>query len=381
VPLIVDAAVAAVCGERSNGAARNAALERNLRRGLADAAGQWFASSPSRASRDLHFRLGRAQVRAGRSLEELMAFYRVAGQAAWRRLSELGPEQGVEPEQLYLLAESGLGLVDELSFCAAAGFTEERGQRTGTAQSRRSELLRELLRDPQPAQEVLRADARAAGVELTPTVAVFVGDAEHWEGFAQAARAYLVLGPSQGEFVGALFDPDGPQARDRLAAVAGGCDAQVALGPVVDCLRIRSSHTQARALLRLIQQGHVASRPLVRADQEQTMLLLASDPDLAGEIVRRRLAPLDSVDGQSRVNLTRTLQAWLRAQGHRKAIAYDLGVHPQTVRYRMARLRDLFGAVLDHPDQRFELELALRLEPLANQDAKFRNATKPGRLE
>jgi hypothetical protein len=40
-------------------------------------------------------------------------------------------------------------------------------------------------------------------------------------------------------------------------------------------------------------------------------------------------------------------------------------VHPQTVRYRMSRLRELFGSALDDPDGRFELELALRVEPYA----------------
>jgi DNA-binding PucR family transcriptional regulator len=37
-------------------------------------------------------------------------------------------------------------------------------------------------------------------------------------------------------------------------------------------------------------------------------------------------------------------------------------VHPQTVRYRLARLRERFGADLDDPDARFELELALRAQ-------------------
>ncbi|MGH2714951.1 MAG: helix-turn-helix domain-containing protein, partial [Thermoleophilaceae bacterium] len=38
--------------------------------------------------------------------------------------------------------------------------------------------------------------------------------------------------------------------------------------------------------------------------------------------------------------------------------------HPQTVRYRLARLRELFGERLDEPDGRFELELALRARRL-----------------
>jgi DNA-binding PucR family transcriptional regulator len=40
--------------------------------------------------------------------------------------------------------------------------------------------------------------------------------------------------------------------------------------------------------------------------------------------------------------------------------ARALGVHPQTVRYRVAQLRELLGRALDDPDQRLLLSLALR---------------------
>jgi DNA-binding PucR family transcriptional regulator len=42
-------------------------------------------------------------------------------------------------------------------------------------------------------------------------------------------------------------------------------------------------------------------------------------------------------------------------------VAERLGIHPQTARYRMARLRELFGDRLEDPDERFWLELALRI--------------------
>jgi DNA-binding PucR family transcriptional regulator len=35
-------------------------------------------------------------------------------------------------------------------------------------------------------------------------------------------------------------------------------------------------------------------------------------------------------------------------------------VHPQTVGYRLAQLRELYGDALDDPQMRFELELVLR---------------------
>lgn len=41
-------------------------------------------------------------------------------------------------------------------------------------------------------------------------------------------------------------------------------------------------------------------------------------------------------------------------------MAAALHVHPQTVRYRLAQLRDIFGEALDDPATRFELSLAVR---------------------
>ncbi|MDX6703089.1 MAG: hypothetical protein QOF26_3315, partial [Baekduia sp.] len=54
-------------------------------------------------------------------------------------------------------------------------------------------------------------------------------------------------------------------------------------------------------------------------------------------------------------------RAWLDEPGQVSRVAERLGVHPQTVRYRMAQLRDLFGERLDDPEARFELALALRV--------------------
>jgi DNA-binding PucR family transcriptional regulator len=62
-----------------------------------------------------------------------------------------------------------------------------------------------------------------------------------------------------------------------------------------------------------------------------------------------------------RARLLDTLAAWLALQRHVPAIAEALHVHPQTVRYRVARLRELLGDALESADGRFELELALRI--------------------
>jgi DNA-binding PucR family transcriptional regulator len=109
-----------------------------------------------------------------------------------------------------------------------------------------------------------------------------------------------------------------------------------------------------------------ASGPLLCTDEHDLALLLSAEPQLAGEICARVLAPLAEVRGATaRTNLEATLAAWLSRPGQRKAVAHELGVHPQTVRYRVGRLRELFGESLEDPERRFELELALRLRRYA----------------
>ncbi|MFC7503165.1 helix-turn-helix domain-containing protein, partial [Nocardioides sp. GCM10030258] len=63
--------------------------------------------------------------------------------------------------------------------------------------------------------------------------------------------------------------------------------------------------------------------------------------------------------------LRETLRAWLLHQGRRDDIAEALFLHPQTIRYRMNQLRDLFGDRLEDPDTVLALTLALGVEEVS----------------
>jgi PucR C-terminal helix-turn-helix domain len=108
---------------------------------------------------------------------------------------------------------------------------------------------------------------------------------------------------------------------------------------------------------------------LLRADEHGLALLLGSDRQLALDVAEHALAPLVEEGERSRERLAETLAAWLRHRGRTAEVARALHVHPQTVRYRLGRLRDLFGDQLEDPDARFELEVALRLAPRLAPDA------------
>ncbi|HEV3053526.1 MAG TPA: helix-turn-helix domain-containing protein, partial [Solirubrobacteraceae bacterium] len=152
-------------------------------------------------------------------------------------------------------------------------------------------------------------------------------------------------------------DPEGPGRRVALAHAVADSGASAALGTTVAWADASISFARARAALALGVDG---SPGLVFARERAGELLLRADPGLAAELAADRLAPLAGLSAGSRTRLTETLRVWLAEQGRLGPVARRLGVHPQTARYRLNRLRELFGSSLDDPDDRFWLELALR---------------------
>ena len=164
----------------------------------------------------------------------------------------------------------------------------------------------------------------------------------------------------------ALVVADGEEAERWLARAATALmlEAPVAIGPTVPAAAAARSATRAVALLDHVTAGALGDRDgqeVVRCDDHEIALLLGAAPELAREVAGRRLAPLATLEPAARERLTATLAAWLADPGRPQAMADRLGLHVQTVRYRLKALRGLFGDALDDPDERFELSLALRV--------------------
>ena len=84
------------------------------------------------------------------------------------------------------------------------------------------------------------------------------------------------------------------------------------------------------------------------------------------------LEPLAQLRPNAALRLELTLRSWLLHQGRRDAVAADLMVHPQTVRYRVTQLRDLYGERLLDPTMIFELVVALGAPDPAATPARVR---------
>jgi PucR-like helix-turn-helix protein len=305
--------------------------------------------------------LGRGEVRAGRSLDVLLAAYRVGARVAWRRFSAGGVAAGLEPQTLYLLAESIFAYIDELSAKSAEGYALEQSAAAGERRAQRQRLARLLLRDPPADPLDVEEIARAAQWRLPQALAALAFPEAESERIAPRLPADAIL-DTVGDLVCALVpDPDRPGLHGQLRHAVGPRHV-AALGPAVAWGDAALSLARARAVLELSAEGAAPDHGMLDAAQHTTALLLRSDRRLVQELARARLAPLTELSSGPRARLTATLAAWLAEQGRLQAVAERLHVHPQTVRYRLGRLRELLGDALDDPQARFELELALRAE-------------------
>ena len=174
------------------------------------------------------------------------------------------------------------------------------------------------------------------------------------------------------DHIGVAFvpDPDGPGRPDALADAVRGIPA--VLGSTVGPDQVARSVARARAAWTLHVEGKLEATScceatvdddecgLARADDHLLTLLLHSDVTLTADLVAQRLEPLRRMTAAARDRAVTTLTAWLDAHGDVAEAATTLHVHPQTVRYRLARLKESFAGALDDPAARLEVALALR---------------------
>lgn len=66
--------------------------------------------------------------------------------------------------------------------------------------------------------------------------------------------------------------------------------------------------------------------------------------------------------------LKKTLEAYLRNEGHLKITADQLNIHPNTIKYRIDKIQDETGFDLTDPEVRLNLIIALRLESFIPKD-------------
>jgi hypothetical protein len=300
--------------------------------------------------------LGRKHALVGYPLEDLLWLYRVGTMACWHQATALYREGRFDDEVLVAVGEAVFSLSHTLAEAATAGYTSETASASTLAQARRFEFLRRLLTGIDLAPGELEVASREFGWDLPERVVVAVASVDPEASFpARSFGSAALVEGAVGEHHVALLPSAGtepPEVRPPSGVT------HVALGPAVDPASARRSYDGAVRLLELADRGVVPRDPVVSAADQWLALLLDCNPHLAADLVDRRLREVVALAERRREPLLETLMVWLTRPGQISAIAEELHVHSQTVRYRIDRLRELVGPSLDDPDARLELLLA-----------------------
>ena len=338
---------------------------------IADPAWPWEPTA--RMFRDI----GRVAAAQGRSLDALHAALRVGARVTWQRLREKAEHIGGDADVLGRIGEAIFRYLDELAAACSAGYAEAKAEFAGETELLKRRLLDLLLSDTPALSESISRLARAAGWRPSRRVAV-VALTDGGRGFPGPLPlpADVLAGLTRREPCLLVPDPDGPgrlrlleaglrgwQAAGRPADGAAGCLA--AIGPAVPLAHANRSLRWARQALALARGGLTCgAEGIVRCDEQLATLVLLADADLAGLLSGQALAPLRRLRPEQADRLAATLLAWLESADNAEIAARQLHVHPQTVRYRLRQLTELFGDRLSDPDARFTLQAALRIRQL-----------------
>ncbi len=317
-------------------------------------------STPRDEAANLFRAIGYREAMDGRSIEVIQAAMRTGARVAWHRLTLKAGRGTLSIETLGAIGEAIFLYIDELSAACAEGYMRAGAEMADEVKRRRGRLLDLLVAEPPAAEEAVAARARAADWALPRTVAAVALEDGGMELLSPlpALPAEVLADMVRKDPCLLVPDPDGS---GRIAAIERGLRGWTgALGPVVPLSQAGSSLRWARQALSLARHGVIPPGcGLVRCDEHLSTLLLFADQKLAQVCAAARLAPLMALKPEQQETLADTLLSWLESAGNARIAARQLHVHPQTVRYRLRHLQELFGEALAQPAARFDLEIAL----------------------
>jgi PucR C-terminal helix-turn-helix domain len=308
-------------------------------------------------SRSVYYDLGRGEFRRGRTLDALLEAYRIGARVAWGEIVAACEAASIDRHAVYQLAENLIAYINELSAASTEGYSAESAAAAEATQASRQELVELLTLSPAADPRTSQAAAHRARYRLPQRLAAVACRSGEPTELAARVGSNAIGARCEGAVCVLMAEPTEHDEARLVKALRGG---DAALGPVVLPEEAARSWSWARQALELLESDAIEARGLVRAEDHLTAIFLREDPTLVAALAARWLAPLQPLPAASRRDLPETLLAWLSRDRDIKRAADDLGCHPNTVRYRLNKLHQIYGATLDDPEAGFELQIALR---------------------
>src|SRR5699024_8162935 len=148
---------------------------------------------------------------------------------------------------------------------------------------------------------------------------------------------------------------------ELVRALPANTTTSVGIGGPVTTSELPTSRREAEESLAVHALRPGRRQALAYDDSWEEILLvrLRGAANAGREPTRGQLADLRAHDTRHGTRLVRTLHAWLRAQGDLGDAAAELGIHRNTVRYRMQRMSTVTDLDLDDADRRVALLIML----------------------
>jgi hypothetical protein len=308
-------------------------------------------------------RSARDRASEGMPLEDLLHAYRLGGRIGWQSIEAAARPE--EREALLVGAELLMDYIDRVSSAVSQAYLEA-SRHLVSEEERRVRAALDALIDPATPLAELRRLAQRAGLELRdeyrPFAATIRGAPAHRHSeLAAALRAQGLLALTEG---------------DRVTGMVAGEEAPLraaASEQVVVAIAEETGRGQLAAALedmrRLADLGRRLGRAgVIEPDALLPELLLASSPQAAATLHRRVLAPLEEYRPPRGADLVETLALHLECRLDRRATAERLHLHPNTLDYRLRRIRELTGLDTHDPDDLLLIALALRRRRMLDAD-------------
>ena len=310
-------------------------------------------------------------------VEELDPRSAVAIRAGGRMIGSIWVDHPVTP-----LGEEALRALTEAARIAAPHLIQARAARD-VERRIRGEMLLAVLEGRPSAEENATRLGFVANARFT-VLAVSAAAREEIDQFERERLVDLVgvycealHGPSGamaiGENVYALLQVDDAPERERVLRVAretqghagtriGGILA--AVSSTVDGVKeVAAARREAERVLEVLRSGRVP-QTLATIEDVRSHVVLLELQELKLEhpgLMRGKLSTVLEHDAEHGTQYALTLRAYLDAMGDVVGAAARISVHPNTFRYRLRRLRELFDIDLKNAEERLVLELQLRL--------------------
>ncbi|MGA8718037.1 MAG: helix-turn-helix domain-containing protein [Solirubrobacteraceae bacterium] len=328
-------------------------------------------------------------VHRGVELPALLRAYRLGHGLAERRLAEAASELEIEPEirwrVLAHISHHLFAYVDAVCTDLVDDYEHERAQWIRGAAAARAELVNAIVErhrvDPQAAIEKLRYDITRGHVALIvwgdpPRAGQQAGSLERE---ATALAAALGGGPVLTVPIGerAVWAwTSGDHLTDNPAAVAHtmGDGVRAAIGTLrEDLAGMADSHDEARVARRVAELRAIRPGTVVGYRTADLTALLTADPVEAVRFAESELGEL-LVDNDTAGRLRATVRVYLEENLSPARAARRLGIHQNTVVYRVKQTEELLGQTIEQ--RRLQLEVALRLSDMIDG---LRSAADHGR--